>query len=371
MASAVRAQSSTELIFKKTIQRINSLSSIQYTINSVERNPFSEGDISVGVIKENVLLNPDRNIEYKKTETNLNTGQSIFYKTYLNGKLYAVNLKDSTYTVNVPKSRVSYDMADISAMLESELKTHSSKIFHKKDTLFNGKKCYNFLIKSYDTISNGLHDYRHQQILIDQKTFLPSYLKSTGAGSTYKESFPLGRLNFYTEKNFSNFILDKKLKIIPFSYSGLSLENTEMLKDGERAPQLSLHSSTGKQLTEDYFNGKILLVVFGGTSCPANSLANPMLNRLHSKFSSADFSIVNIYTNETTEQVLKYIESNNVKFPIYLGSRKLSKAYKTLGTPNFYLISKEGKIVRSSDGYNESLETKLSKNITNLLENTQ
>ncbi|WP_354335674.1 redoxin domain-containing protein [Pedobacter sp. CG_S7] len=321
MASIVTAQSTTAEIFKKTTQRINSLNSIGYSISFMEKNPFSKGDISEGVTNEDILLNPDRTIKYKITETNLNSGQSIFRETYLAGKLYSINLTDSTYVVNVPKSPVSYHMADISTMMESEFKAHSSKIFHKKDTLFNGKKCYNFLIKSYDMISNGNHDYTHKQILIDQKTLLPLYLKSTGAGSAYKEGLSLGRLDFYTENIFYNFVADKKIKIMPFVNSGFSLPNTEMLKDGERAPELSLNSLSGLHVPEDSFTGKLLLVVFGGTACPANPLANPMLNRLHSKFSSADFSIINIYTNETTEQVQKYIESNSLNFPVYLGNR--------------------------------------------------
>lgn len=361
------AQLNTSAIFGKTSQAIKSLRSIRYNVGFTQKNPFSKGDVSVGVKEENVIFNPDGTVKYMLNYNNVNAGQIIYGKVYSGGKLYSTNLIDSTYTVEVPKSKISYKMADIAMMMASELKANPKKIIRKADTIYNGNKVYDFLIKKYDTISNGNHDFTHAQVLVDQKTMLPVYLKETGAGSTFKGGILLGRLEFYEEVMIYDVLINKNIKIMPFDSSGFSLPNTKMLDNGDTSPPLSLKSISGTDISPASFKNKLLLVVFGATSCPANPLANPVLNRLHAKFSANDFSVVNIYTSETSEQVKKYIESNNLKFPVYIGERKLGKDFQTLGTPNFYLIGRDGKIVRSSDGYSENLEANMTEDIVKIL----
>ncbi len=331
LATFAHAQNVSADILKKTVNRIRALKSISYKVNSTENNPFNKGQVISATVDAKVVFSPSGAVSYKKEFTNINSGQSLFQEIYLEGKYYSINLTDSTYTEDVPKSAVVCEMTEIATLIESELTKNGSKITHQTDTVFEGNKCYNFLIKSHDTVTNGIHDYTHRQILINHKTLLPVYVKNTTAGTAYK--------------------------------GGAS-----MLKDGDQAPKLILKTVSGIDTPESDFNGKLLLVVFGATGCPANPLANPMLNRMHANFSSEKFIIINIYTNEMSEVVQKYIENNKLAFPVYIGNRTLSKAFKTPGTPNFYLISSEGKILRSFRGYKNSLEKDLTSHITKLLE---
>ncbi len=251
--------------------------------------------------------------------------------------------------------------------MESELSKHPLRIFHKRDTIFNGIKCYSFFIKTHDTVSNGNHDYTHKTILIDQKTRLPIYYKHAGAGTAYKGEMLIGRITFHSEKIFDGFNINENIPIIPFVNAGFSHPNTEMLKVGDMAPALYLKDLSGIKVPDKDLKNKVLLVVFGAISCPANPLANPMLDRLNSKFSSEQFSILNIYSNETSEQVKEYIEGNHLNFPIYIGNKMLNRTFKTVGTPNFYLIDKNGNISRAFNGYKASLEQELTGSIVSLL----
>jgi len=364
------AQSTTADIIKQSKDRVRLLKSISYNVKSTDKNPFAEGNVTVAARTTTVVFNPAGTITYKNVQTNVD-GKRVLGETYVDGKLYFVNLVDSTYTEEVPKAPVICEIIEIVSILEDELMQRSSKIIRQLDTVFEGKKCYKFMIKSFDTIANGNHDYIHKKILIDQKTMLPVYLKSTGAGDGNKEGLSLGRLNVYNEKILYCVALNRKNSITPFVTTGLTLPNTAMLKDGEMAPELYLKSLSGLDVSKDNFKDKFLLVVFGETTCPANPLANPMLNRLHAKFASEEFLIVNVYTNEMSEQVKKYIKSNAIKFPVYLGNRKLTKAFKTIGTPNFYLINNEGKVARAYNGYSDSLEEELTENIAKLQAKTQ
>ena len=88
-----------------------------------------------------------------------------------------------------------------------------------------------------------------------------------------------------------------------------------------------------------------------------------MLNRLNKKYDTRDFAIVSIYSNETPDQIKKYIESNKLQFLLYIGNKKVNRDFKTMGTPGFYLIDKSGKILQSSNGYSDDLEKELIKKI--------
>ena len=92
-----------------------------------------------------------------------------------------------------------------------------------------------------------------------------------------------------------------------------------------------------------------------------------MLNRLHEKYNASEVAVISIYTDETSEQVSKYVTANDLKFPVYIGSRGQKKSYHTLGTPNFYILDREGKVVESVNGFSDDLEQRLERKIDKLL----
>ncbi|WP_316830496.1 TlpA disulfide reductase family protein [Pedobacter aquatilis] len=365
--TAAHAQQQTAEIFKATAAKIKTLKSISYKVQFTDKNPFSKDDIATGKSTASILFNQDGTVKYKREKTNINDGQTVYQSIYKTGRLYGLSLPDSTYTDEEPKEKVTTDITAFTTLLIDNLNKNPQKIIRKADTVFRNKRCFNFLIKLYDSLLNGNHDYTYKQILIEQKTMLPAYLKETGAGMTYKEGLPLGRLIFFNEKSFSDIKINQKVAVLPLETTGFTKPNTQMLDIGAKAPALVIKDLSGGIPDVKIGNKKLLLIIFGATDCPANPLANPMVNRIYTKYATDNFAIVNIYTNETTDQVKKYIEANNIKFPVYTASRKLGKEFKTAGTPNFYLIDKNGIVVSKSKGYAESLEERFTKEIDKLL----
>lgn len=92
-----------------------------------------------------------------------------------------------------------------------------------------------------------------------------------------------------------------------------------------------------------------------------------MLNRINEKYAASNFSIACIYTGETTQQAKSYIKTNGIKFPVYLTDLKTKKSFKTMGTPGFYLLDKNGVVLMSSNGYSDELEGQLSAKIDQAL----
>ncbi|TDO20686.1 TlpA family protein disulfide reductase [Pedobacter duraquae] len=364
-AGTVQVKSQTADVFKKTMTNIDNFRSIQFQTNSVNENPFSPGSITTTKTTTSIIFNDDRSVSYQKEQSELNPGKILTRKIYENGKLYHFDIADSTYSIETPESPITSDLSVISQLLNESINKYPNKIINKADTLFQGKACYNFLIKRYDTLDNGHHDYTHKSILIDKQTFLPVYLREDGAGTMTKGGISVGRINFFAEQTFSNFQINKAILKTAVRLNGFSEPNKEMLKKGAVAPQLQLKTLSESAFASTNLKNKTLLVVFGSTLCPANPLANPMLNRLNEKFSDQQFAIVNIYSNEAAKEVKDYVSNNKLQFPVYLASRKLNKEFKTVGTPNFYLIGKDGTIIESIEGYSVNLENRLTTEISN------
>jgi peroxiredoxin len=360
------AQSSIERIFNNSVHKIKSSKNVSYRTQFIDKNPFSEGDTSKGEAETIILLNPDGTVKYKYKHTKVNEGQTEYRTIYAAKEEVNLDLKDSTFSTSTPKAAISYELADFAEQLSRLLKK-PSQIRQLNDTLYEKRSCYHFLVKTFDTLINGKRDFTNYELLIDRKTAMPALYRHAGAGNAFKEGIAVGRLVFFNETRYSDIRLAKGVVPISPDLKGFTARPTEMLKVGTKAPALSLRTLAGEAVPTRALDGKLLLLVFGDVGCPANPLANPMLNRLHAKYATQAFNIANVYTVETEMQARQYIVANGLQFPIYLGNSKMKHAFQTLGTPNFYLINSEGKIVLASNGYSTKLEAELTKNINQLL----
>lgn len=242
--------------------------------------------------------------------------------------------------------------------LKYAITNKAKNISRQKDTMINRVSCYSFFVRSYDTVENNNHNYTYQYFYISKKTMLPVFVKEIGSGSAEKGGYSLGRVNVFNETYFNHYKLNKAPdpSIFTFNRNGFDLENKTMLAEGSAAPQIQVRHLRGNMLPPDNFKNKVVLLAFGSTTCAANPLANPVMNRLLAKYKANDVLIFGIYSEETPEQVKNYIQANDITFPVYLGSSRLKKKFKTIGTPNFYLIDKRGVVVKSIEGYSDSLE---------------
>ena len=102
-----------------------------------------------------------------------------------------------------PKSSI---LILISASGLTQLKKRPTKIDQKNDTLFDGKQC-----------------------LIEKKMMMPVYFKEVGAGASFKEGLPLGRLHFFNEKRFLDLKINMSIIDATFKIAGFHKPNASML----------------------------------------------------------------------------------------------------------------------------------------------
>ncbi|MGN6394857.1 MAG: TlpA family protein disulfide reductase [Mucilaginibacter sp.] len=353
-------QNAGELLRKADI-KARSFHSIAYKTKISQKNPFSEGDTTWIEGQETIVYGRDTQPLRQNILNNINGHQSDSREVFVNDTLYRVDLNDSTYSIDKYPKPVRSELAAFMWRIETALKHSLKNIVRRTDTLINNELCYSFFVNAYDKIEDGLHNFTYEYYYISKSTLMPVYYKTVGAGVTKKKEYVIGRLNFYDDTYFYGYEFDKKYNraLFTFNKEGFTTENNNMLDIGTTAPVVDVTTISGMPVKPSYFKNKVALIEFGSTVCAANPLANPMLNRLNNKYPSSDVSIVGIYSDETADQVKKYIAANDLRFQVYLGKKKLKHNFKTLGTPDFYLIDANGIIVGRIHGYSDELENRI------------
>lgn len=361
------AQTVSVNLLKSAVDKVQKIKNISYTASSIDNNPFSVGDTTISESKETVVLDGLGNIIAQNILSNINNYQSHFRTIYRNDTLYHIDLKDSLYSFDLYPKNVSNSLKYFINGANYAIKRRL-KILPLKDTIVNNVSCYSLFINVYDTIENNNHNFTHQYLYLNKQTLLPMLTKEIGVGNAEKEGHSIGRLNFY---NLTKYTYDKlngkpANDLFYFKSAGFEIKYENMLAEGGVSPAILVKDLSNKTIPTSYFQNKILLLEFGSTLCGANPLANPMLNRLFKKFNRPDVLITAIYSEETPEQLKKYIKANNLQFPVFLSNKKMKRHFHAVGTPNFYIIDKNGNITKSINGYSDQLEKRITEEIDRL-----
>jgi methylamine dehydrogenase accessory protein MauD len=115
------------------------------------------------------------------------------------------------------------------------------------------------------------------------------------------------------------------------------------LKPGRKAPDFTLPSAGGSDVSLHDFSGRKLLLVFTQSGCgPCHDIA-PELNRLHVR---GDHQVL-VVNNGDPESMREWAAETKARFPVLAQEKfSVSKRYEAFATPFAFLIDEQG-IVRS------------------------
>lgn len=107
----------------------------------------------------------------------------------------------------------------------------------------------------------------------------------------------------------------------------------------------------GDQLTSAKLNGKFVLLNFWATWCTTCKAEMPVVNQLHKEYGDKITIIGVLYEKPLDNEVLKkFMDQYNMRFVVVNSedNMRLSKNIGLTGVPEFYLYSKEGKLLEKS-----------------------
>jgi cytochrome c biogenesis protein CcmG, thiol:disulfide interchange protein DsbE len=120
---------------------------------------------------------------------------------------------------------------------------------------------------------------------------------------------------------------------------------------GDRAPDFTLPTIDGKEISLSQFRGKIVMVNFWVSSCSSCAGEMPDMQAVFDTWSRDDLEILAVNDGERAAFVQSFIDSKGLTFPALLDSDEaVSKMYQISTTPTTFFIDADGIIKRIKSG---------------------
>ena len=117
------------------------------------------------------------------------------------------------------------------------------------------------------------------------------------------------------------------------------------IKQAKPMPRVELTDVQGSRFNLDGYRGRVTLVNFWATWCPACVEELPSLNNLVARYADQDFDVVSIDFRESEEKVAAFTKEISVDFPILLDTDgKVSMAWKVFSLPSSFIVDRQGRI---------------------------
>ena len=143
-------------------------------------------------------------------------------------------------------------------------------------------------------------------------------------------------------------------------------EKPELLGTGTQAPDWTLKSGDGEEVSLTDYRGQIMILDFWGTWCPPCLEAMPELQRIHDKYE--EITVIGASTNEPSNaEPVTFARNRDISYPIVLNGEKIIDDYNVRAFPTFYIIGKDGSILYHSAGYGDGTGKKIENVLDDIL----
>jgi thiol-disulfide isomerase/thioredoxin len=140
------------------------------------------------------------------------------------------------------------------------------------------------------------------------------------------------------------------------------------------APIFSLSRLDGTVVSSSDFRGRVVVLDFWATWCPACRREMPELEQLYRRYqgnSKVSFWAIDVQKNgETPEKARDFMQKAGYTLPVAFGSEKALEGLSVEDFPSVIIIDKSGRVRLVHTGYDrsEQLQSELSKEIDTLLD---
>ncbi|WNB91378.1 redoxin domain-containing protein [Bacillus sp. NEB1478] len=120
------------------------------------------------------------------------------------------------------------------------------------------------------------------------------------------------------------------------------------LKEGSIAPNFTLNTLDGKQISLKDYRGKKVILNFWATWCPPCKEEIPEMMRFYKEYHTKNVEIlaVNLAFTETKPQKIKdFVRDYGMTFPIPLDEKNtINKQFRAVSIPTSYFINEKGMV---------------------------
>jgi peroxiredoxin len=123
---------------------------------------------------------------------------------------------------------------------------------------------------------------------------------------------------------------------------------------GDTAPNFTITTSAGDQVTPRNFGGKVLVLNFWASWCAPCVEEAPSLNEFAKTFKDAGVVVLGVSVDRNEQLYQNFVKRFDVSYPTARDpDENLSYRYGTYKIPESYIIDRNGKVVRKYAGLPE------------------
>lgn len=191
------------------------------------------------------------------------------------------------------------------------------------------------------------------KILVDKRSYLPVQVIQTNSVNNdfVKTSFTNLNTNAQHPSELSWYYSTYTDKYKPAKQK----EIPQLVSVGSIAPDWTLPLyNKNENLSLSKFKGKVILLDFWIKNCGPCIESVPHLNALERKFKDKKFEILSINSYDTKEDISWFCNKHKTTYKVLMNGKDIAEKYGVPGFPTAILIDKEGKVIYSSGGFNQS-----------------
>ncbi len=156
------------------------------------------------------------------------------------------------------------------------------------------------------------------------------------------------------------FYLTLTLAILP--HCGRKVKETGL------APNFTLKTLEGQEITLASLKGKVVLLDFWATWCAPCRESIPQLVNLHKNYQKKGLQVIGMSVDRgEAEVVRRFSMSMDIPYPILLTSEEVTHTFGVTALPTTFLIDKEGKIQEKWIGFNSKIAKEMGAKIGELI----
>jgi peroxiredoxin len=139
------------------------------------------------------------------------------------------------------------------------------------------------------------------------------------------------------------------------------------VKEPGLAPDFSLKTLEGQEITLASLKGKVVLIDFWATWCGPCRESIPHLVDLYKNYRAMGFEVIGVSVDKgEAEMVRRFSKSMDIPYPILIASEEVTRSYAVTALPTTFLIDREGTIQERVIGFNSNIAKALAAKVKEL-----
>lgn len=138
-------------------------------------------------------------------------------------------------------------------------------------------------------------------------------------------------------------------------------------RKGLPAPSFRVVSTSGQQITQQNYRGRLLIVDFFATWCTPCRDSIPHLVKLYQKYGSRGVNVLGLSTDDDAQSVREFIADKKINYPVAPAGEEIVSSFGVRSVPTIFVINKEGMVVEKFAGFNEQIAQRIDSIINKLL----